>query len=377
MPRVTYQNTDGLTPEVLRNTMVETINQMDRITVEGDGGYASALTVFPMVNMNSPEEGYYTFGGVTGGMPAAAPDAESPVGALTLPSKSSYKTHSYKRKVNPKKEVEVELDASNAPFSLFQYGASYLQSETFVRREIGTWRGDENIDGLIGPDGTTPHPDIDSEGNAYTTLTAWSDRANSDPYEDVLNISHDIKTQGLFEANENRPWMFAGPDVIRDLRLNQSLRDRLGVTRDSTLNTADVSGLMGDDIAGIREVAVQVPRTNDNGELVDDAGNVVDEAEDAAMDNILEPYDVAAGTKNRNVVIGSPGVESAFCPWFLDKLTKTADNAPMTSSVSVDGQRGFLTQLWTDDDAIATWMAAKQDFGFHVRRPQNWAVAQV
>lgn len=377
MTKVTYQNTDGLTPEVLRNTMVETINQMNRITVNGDGGYASALTVFPMVNMNSPEEGYYTFGGVTGGMPAAAPDAESPIGALTLPSKASYDTHSYKRKINPKKEVEVELDAANAPFSLFQYGSSYLRSETFIRREINTWRGDENVDGLIGPDGQTPHPDISDEGNAYTSLTGWDDRTASDPYQNVLDISHDIKTQGLFEANENRPVMFAGPDVIRDMRLNESLRDRLGVTRDSTLNTADVSGLMGDDISGIREVAVQVPRTNGDGELVDDEGNVVDEAEDAAMDNILEPYDVDAGTKRRNVVIGSPGVESAFCPWYLEKLTKTADNTPMTSSVSVDNQRGFLTQMWASDDPIETWMAAKQDFGFHVRRPQNWAIAQV
>ncbi|NUC71702.1 hypothetical protein HTZ84_05160 [Haloterrigena sp. SYSU A558-1] len=377
MSRVTFQNTDGLTPEVLRNTMVETINQMDRINVSNDEGYASALTVFPMVNMNAPKEGYYTFGGVSGGMPAAAPDAESPLGALTLPSKTSYDTHSYKRKVNPKKELEAELDSANAPFSLFNYGASYLNAETFIRREIVTWRGDENIDGLIGPNGADPHPDIESEGNAYTSLTSWDDHAGATPYQDVLDIAHNIKTQGRFMGNENRPPLFAGPDVIRDLRLNEDLQDRLGITRDTTLNTADISGLMSDDISSIREVAVQVPRTNANGEFIDEEDNVVDEAEDAVMDNILEPYDPDSGTKNRNIVIGMPGVESAFMPWYLNKLTQLADQAPMTSSLSVDSERGFLTQMWNDDDPISTYMAAKQDIGFHLRRPQNWAVAQV
>lgn len=377
MSRVTFQNVDGLTPEVLRNTMVETINQMDRINV-GDGeGYASALTVFPMVNMNNPEEGYYTFGGVSGGMPAAAPDAESPMGALELPGKSTYKTHSYKRKINPKKEVEVELDSANAPFSLFNYGASYLNAETFVRREIITWRGDENIEGLIGPNGDDPHSDIQDEDNAYTTFDSWSDYEASDPYRNVLDVAHNIKTQGRFLGNENRPPMFAGPDTIRDMRLNESLRNRLGANRDATLNTSDVAGLMSDDISGIREVAVQVPRTNENGELIDEEDNVVEKASDAAMDNILEPYDPETGEKNRNVIIGTPGVESAFMPWFLEKLTKMADGAPITSSISIDEERGFLTQMWNNDDPIATYMAAKQDVGFHLRRPENWAVMQV
>lgn len=373
MPQVTFQNTDGLTPEVLQNTMVETINQMDRIQVGDGGGYASALTVFPMVNMNSPEEGYYTFGGVSGGMPAAAPDAESPIGALSLPSKTSYTTHSYKRKINPKKEVEVELDAADVPFSLFQYGATYLQLETFIRREIAAWRGDEHIEGLVGPDGQTPHSDIAAEGNTYTNLTAWSDRANSDPYQDVLNIAHGLKTQGRFMGNQNRPWLFAGPDVIRDLRLNAELRNYLGANQNSTLNTSDVSGLMSDDIAGIREIAVQVPRTNANGEMVDADGTAVEAAEDAAMDNILEPTD-DAGTKHRNVVMGSPGVNSAFMPWFLTKLTKKANDAPTSSAVSIDNQRGFFTQMWADDDPISTWMKAAQDIGFHINRPENWAI---
>ena len=379
MPEVTFHNTDGLTSEVLRNTMVETVDQMGRITVDNEGGFASALTVFPMVNMNAPEEGYYTFGGVSGGMPAAAPDAESPLGTLTLPSKRNYDTHSYKRKINPKKEAEVELDGDDVPFSLFNYGATYLQMETFIRREIAAWRGDEHIEGLIGPDGQTAHSDISSEDNVYTSYDPWSDTSdttNATPYEDVVHVSHDLKTQGRFMGNQSRPFMFAGPDVLRDMRLNPNLQERLGSTQNSTLNVSDLSGLMSDDLAGIREVAVQVPRTNDDGEMVDDTGGTVSDAEDAAMDNILEPYDVSADTKRRNVIIGSPGPNSAFMPWFLSKLTTMADNAPTSSSISVDNQRGFLTQLWAGDDPISTYMAAKQDIGLHIRRPENWAILQ-
>lgn len=371
MPRVTFQNADGLTPEVLRNTMVETVDQMERIEVGDGNGYASAMSVFPMVDMNNPTEGYYTFGGSRGAMSAAAPDAESPIARLTLPSKRDFTTHSYKEKVNPRKDVETELDST--PFSLFAYGASYLQLGIFLTREIVAWRGDEYIDGLIGPNGATAHPDVEY---VETPATAWSDTVNSDPYGLVVNVAHDVKTGGRLMNGQPQPTMFAPPSVIRDLRLNDSLRAKVGDNRDQTLNVGDVSNLMSDEVAGVREVAVQVPRTNADGEFIDDTGTVVTDADDAVTDNILEPYDPGTATTNRNVVIGRTGANSAFMPWFLEKLTTRAEGAPDTSSLSIDNQRGFFTQMWNDNDPIATWMKAGQDLGFHIREPENWAVVQ-
>ncbi|AUV81262.1 hypothetical protein C2R22_05955 [Salinigranum rubrum] len=373
MPQVTFQNTDGLTVEVLRNTMIETVDQMERINIGTEDGYASASSIFPMVDMDAPEEAYYTFGGVRGGMPAAHPDAESPIGTLTLPSKRTFETHSYKEKINPKKEVEVEMDRT--PFSLFQYGASYLNIGTWLTRELIAWRGDEYIDGLIGQYGDTPHPDLDQTNNVDTPSTAWSDTANATPYEDVEALAYQVKDNGrLLNNSPPQPVIWMPPSLLRDMRLNQDLRSKISDNRDKTLGVSDIENLLADDISSVQQVMVNVPRTNANGEFIDESGDVVDDADDAVLDNVLEPYDPNADAVKRHAIIGRPGANSAFMPWFLDKLTTKADEAPMTSDLSIDTQRGYFTQMWAGDDPISTWMKAGQDIGFHIRRPENWAI---
>lgn len=363
----------GLTPEVLRNEIVQNVDQMERIQVGNGDGFASAMSTFPLVNLDDPDEGYYTVGGVRGPMNSTKRDAESPIGTLDLPSKQNVDTEPYKKKYNPEKGTETAL--KDAPFSMFSRAASVLRLELFLTREQITWRGDSAVDGLIGQHGTSAHPAIPT-GNVDTPATAWSDQANATIYKDMANIAHGVKTNGRLFTEQSMPYAFVGPDVMRDMRLNDDLQSRLSANRNKNLGVEDLNSVLTDDIAGVQQVMVYVPRTNANGEMIDDAGNVVDDADDAALDNILEPWDPAAGAKKRNVVIGRPGAGSAFIPWFGDALAEHATNVPPSGRIAVDNDNGFITQIWSTNDPVTSWFKAMQEVGFHLQTPENWAVLQ-
>lgn len=369
----TLSDAQNLTPEVLRNEIVRKVDQMERIEAGQRDSFASALSEFPLVDLNNPTDAWYTMGGVRAPMQSSALTAESPLGTLDLPSKEDVTTDHYKKKYAPEKGVETEMD--DTPFSLFARAAEVLRTELFLTREQVTWRGDASIDGLIGQYGSSPHPDLPAD-NSTTVATAWSDDVNSVPYDDITDMAFRVIDNGTMFLGQNReaPNLYASPSVVRDLRQNDDLEDRVSGVRVKSLGRDDVLTILGNDINQIKEVRVYMPRTNSNGEFLDSAGNIVDDIDDAARDNILEPYDPGTATVNRNVVIGAPGAGSAYIPWFSDQLAERASDAPSTSQVSMDNQNGFITQMWTSDDPIQSYFKAMQSIGFHLQREENWAV---
>lgn len=374
----TLSDAKNLTPEVLRNEIVREVDQMDRIEAGQQQQFASALSVFPAVNLSDPTEAWFTMGGVRAPMDSAALTSESPLGTLDLPSKEDVTTEHYKKKYAPEKGVETEME--DTPFSLFARAAEVLRTELFLTREQITWRGDESVDGLIGQYGTTAHPDLPAD-HVASAGTAWSDTVNSTPYDDITNLAFEVIDNGMLFGDgmqnpSGAPDLFVSPGVMRDLRQNDDLESRVDGIRIKALGRDDVMTILGNDINAIREVRVYVPRTNANGEPIDDTGTVVDDYDDAEKDNILEPYDPGTSSVNRNVVIGAPGAGSAFIPWFSDQLAERANDAPSTSQVSMDDQNGFITQMWTSDDPIQSYFKAMQSIGFHLQREENWAVLQ-
>jgi len=371
MPEATLNEADLLKPEVIRNQMVETVDQMERIDM-GDGSqYASALSEFPLVNLDNPTESYYTYDGVTGRMRPTEFDAESPIGTIDLPSKEDVEIEGYKEKINPNKGVETHLNG--VPFSAFSRGVSMLQIKIFFTREQISWRGDESIDGLIGQYGTSAHPDLPSN-NVVDVATAWSDSTNATPYTDITDVAFDVVNNGYLGGSNSQvaPNVYIGPRTLRDLKQTEDMENRLPTNLYQQVSTDAVTEIVSDDVNNVLPVMVYAPREDANGNYIDESGNIVDDADDAAMDNILEPWDPSTGAVQRNVVIGRPGAGSAFFPFFLDRLLEYEGEVP--GEIAIDSDNGFFTQVWNSPDPIATYFAAKQEIGFKIQRGENWAV---
>jgi hypothetical protein len=375
MPRTaaTISNADLLRPEVVRNQMVETVDQMDRIEMGDEAGYASAMSTFPMVNLDNPTEAYYTYDGVTDAMPPTGFDAEAELMSIDLPTKEDIGIESYKKAFNPKRGLETHL--SNVPFSAYRRGVSKLNTKVWLTRELIAWRGDEAVDGLIGRFGGSAHPDIRAD-NVRSVATAWSDEANATPFADIEDLSFNIVNNGYMTAGQVRPTIYAGPTTIRDLKQTDDMQNRLPSNRYQRVNEDALNTILSDEVQDIRTVLVYYPRTDENGEFLDENGNIVDDADDAVRDNILEPYDPATDTIRRNVVIGLPGPGSAYFPWFLDRLTEDVGPGDMPGEMSVDEQNGFLTYVWKDPATRNTYISAEQELSFHIQRGENFGILQ-
>jgi hypothetical protein len=375
MPLATVSDSDLLRPDVIRNEMVETVDQMERIQMGGDGTYASAASTFPLINLDDPNPEYYTFGGATNPMSPTGFAAESPVGTLSLPSKEDVSVEAYKKKLKPDKGVETHL--SNVPYSVFSRAVSKLQLKIWLTREQIAWRGDSSIEGLIGPRGGSAHSEIPTR-NVNPVSTPWSDSANASPYDNVSELVFSIVDNGYLGAQQNPVTMYGSPGAIRDMMRTDDMENRISNVRVQNVQTDDLLDILDEDLGRIRRVNVRVPRTNADGEMIDSSGTVVDDVDEAQMDNVLDPWDPSAdsgsGAQVRNVVIGRPGPGSAYMPWFLDRLTELTDEVPPTGEVSIDETNGFFTQVWSTHDPIGQFLAAKQEVGMHVRRGSNWSV---
>jgi len=370
MPEATVRNADLLKPEVIRNQMVDKADQIERIEM-GDGQqYASAMSEFPLINLDNPTEHYYTYDGATARMHPTSYDAESPTGEIDLPSKEDITIQSYKEKFNPQKGVETHLSGISP--GAFSRAVSKLQLKIFFTREQIAWRGDEAVDGLIGQFGGSAHPDIDSD-HVIDVATAWSDSANATPYDDVTSLAFEIVNNGYLGGNQQvLPNIYMGAETLRDLKQTDDMEDRLPSTNYQQVTSEALANLITENVNNILPVMVYAPREDADGNFIDANGNEVDDAGNAAMDNILEPYDPSSGTVQRNVVIGRPGASSAFFPWFLDRLQEREGEVP--GDMSIDPNNGFFTQVWNSPDPIATYLAAKQEVGFTIQRGENWAL---
>lgn len=368
----TQSNARNLKPDILRQEIVEHVDQMERIEAGGDGEYASAMSVFPLVNLDDPDEEYYTMEGVRGPMPQTSFSAESPLGTLDLPSRESIVIDSYKKKYRPDKGAETELQ--NTPYSLYQRAAAVLRTEIFLTREQISWRGDDSIDGLIGQYGDDPHDDVASDGYVDTPGVSWDDADNATPYKDVTDAAFEVVNNGRMFNGQAQPLMYIPPSANRDMKQTKDFEDRIINTRVGAVNDGDVLDILDDDIGGVRKVLVYIPRTNQNGEYINESGNVVDNPDDAAHDNILEPYDPVDEEQKRHVIIMRPGAGTAFIPWFSDRLLERANDAPDPGNISIDEQNGFFTQVWNEHDPIGPNFKAAQEIGLHVQRPENIAI---
>ena len=378
MPRnaATVSNAQLLRPDVVRNQMMETVDQMERINMGDQQGYASASAIFPTVNLDNPVESYYQYDGVTSAMSPVGFDAEPPLMSLDLPSKAEVTIESYKEAFNPKRGVETTLSSSSGavPFSVYQRGVSKLNTKIWLTRELISWRGDSAVDGLVGKWGNTPHSEVAAEGNVRTVATAWSDAANATPVADIEDLAFDITNNGTMTGNQVMPSIFMGPKTLRDAKNTDEMADALPSNQYQRVTQDAVSDIIGEYVNDIRLVMVYYPRTNANGEYLDDAGNIVDDADDAVLDNILEPYDPVNDVVRRNVILGRPGAGSAYFPWYLDRLTEDVGPGEVPGEMSVDQQNGFLTYVWKKPSSRETYVSAEQELGFEVQQGSNFGV---
>lgn len=351
-------------PDTLINEIVQQIDQM------GDDNRLVTTEVFPLVELSDSVETHFTRSGKRVGMRETALSAESPTGDVEGLGERDVTVETFKKKIQPEKGVDTELNNTTEIYNLFEAAAAALREDLLITRATAAWRGTSTIDGLIGPEGQTAHPEVPSE-HVVTPTTAYSDTANSSPITDMIDAEYRINENGSALGETGGVTAYVTPSLLRDLKLNDDIQSEYDNTRALTeQQLADAFQL-----DSLRTIRTKVPRTDGSGNLLDDAGNQVEEVEDATMDNVLEPYDASDGTTRRNLVIMAPGQPTAFMPFFLDRLNEMGAEMP-TGAVSVDSTNGWLTQTWTQPDPMVSWYKAAQEIGFHVMRGENIYVIQ-
>lgn len=363
----TLSKADTISPKTLRNEIVRDLDNRER------EGALIATEVFPLVELSDSQETFFTMDGAEMPMPRGDLAAESTVVDMEDLDEDQIDVDTFKAKISPEKGANTELNSDQEILNLFEAAADTLRLRLEIARSMIAWRGYGGIEGMIGETGDSAHSDIDAD-HVITPATAFSDTANSTPQDHFTEADFQISNDGDNLDQAGPVTAYVSPSVLRDLKQNDDLEGRFsgvevqGLTEDQVANVLPIDNIV--------EVRTQVVRTDANGQPIDDAGNVVEDPGNAAKDNILEPYDAGAGTQRRNVVMGAPGEVSGFIPWFADRLAEHAQQAPPGGDFAVDMQNGFMTQMWTENDPLVTWFKIAQEVGFHLHRPDNWAVIQ-
>lgn len=360
-----------LSPDTLRNDIVQEYNQT------GGDESVSATDVFPLVELSNPTEKFFRDYVARLPMQQTSLTSESPISDLSDLVEDDVSVHTYKRKISPEKGVDTELNSEQEVLRLYQRAVNVLQMDVRLTREIISWQGDQYTDGMIGPNGATAHPELPA-ANVIAPATPYSDTANSTPHEDLMEAEFRIDESNTPMDGMGPITAFMSPSVLYDLKRNDDLEGRFAGVEVQGLTTEQVEGIIPfEEIELIRQ---QVVRTDAAGQPIDEAGAVVDDPRDAAKDNILEPWDpslnAGAGGNRRNIVIGRPGPNSAMIPWFADRLAEHANNAPPSGDFAVDTNEGLLTQVWTENDPVISWLKVAQEIGFELLRPEAWSVIQ-
>lgn len=359
-----------LSPKLLRNELVTELDQDARR--QGDG-VANTQEVFPMQQLDADREHYYREHGGVAPMQPVSLDSESPIMDLQDITEDDVTISPYKAKVSPEKGANTKLNSVREIRDLYQYAAQRLRQNVRVTRDLVAWQGDENIDGMIGPDGVTAHPSL-RDDHVITPATPFSDHSTSSPQQhfQMADLLIDEDGSALNQAGVTTAYMT--PSMLYDLKMNSDLSDRFTGVEVQGLTQNQVESILPFD--RIRKVRMQVPRMDDLGRPIDEAGNPVDDPADAAYDNVLAPYDPATGENKRNILIAAPGPVSAFMPWFSERLSEMAQNAEPTGQYAVDNNAGIVTQTWTDTDPAISWLKVAQEIGLEVIRPNNFVLMQ-
>lgn len=361
---VTFRDAGVHSPRAIRNEIVRQVDNMNR-----ESAYI-ADQVFPLVELSDNEETYFTMNGVKMPMSRSTLGAESDVVYLEDLGEDQVDVDVFKAKTAPERGANQKLNNEQEILNLFDQAAATLREKLMLTRSLVAWQGLDGIDGLIGQDGQTAHPDMDS--THVITGSDYSATGSSTPVDDFIEAEYQISDDGNQLDQAGPMTAYLSPSLLRDLKLNDDLQsnwDNISALNEDQLSTAL-------QIDQIREVRTKVARTNANGEPIDDSGNVVDKPENAATDNILEPWDAANSTNRRNVVIMAPGMVTAFIPWFLENLVDVASDEDVPGTFAVDENQGFFTQSWVPADPMVRWFKIVQEIGFHLWRPENIAIIQ-
>ena len=351
-------------PEAIMNRMVRQVNQMD------DDGRLVTTSVFPLVELSDSMEKHFTMDGIRPGMRQSSLASESPIGDIEDLGERDVSVETFKKKIQPDKGVDTELNNQTEILNLFNAASDALMEDVLLTRAEMAWQGLGDVDGMIGTDGLTAHPEIPAS-HVVSPGTAYSDTENSSPITDFIEAEYAVNEDGTRLGQAGPMTAYMPPSALRDLKLNNEIQSEYENVR--ALTQDQLSDAFQLDT--IRFIRTQVVRRNAAGAPIDENGDTVDDLGDAVQDNVLEPYDPAADTTRRNIVIGAPGQVSAFMPWFLDRLAERGDVAP-TGDISVDASNGWMTQTWTEPDPLVTWFKAAQEIGFHVTRGDNWFIIQ-
>jgi hypothetical protein len=363
----TLSKADTISPKTLRNEIVRDLDNQNRQNA------LIAPQVFPLVELSDSEETYFTMDGGEMPLPRGDLASESIVVDMDDIDESTIDVETFKAKISPEKGADTELNTDQEILNLFEAASDTLRLRLDLARSMVSWRGYGGIDGMIGSEGATAHPDIDAS-HVFTPATAFSDTANSNPQNTFIDAEFQISNDGDMLDQAGQVTAYMSPSLLRDLKKNDDLESRFSGVDTQGLTEDQVTNILP--VQNIQVVRTQVVRTDTNGQPIDGSDNVVDDPGNAVKDNILEPYDASAGNTVRNVVIGAPGQVSAFIPWFADRLAEHGEQAPPGGDFAVDMQNGFLTQMWTENDPLVTWFKIAQEIGFHLHRPDNWAVIQ-
>ncbi|SEH60540.1 hypothetical protein SAMN05192561_11212 [Halopenitus malekzadehii] len=375
MPELEFKKAGLLSPKTLREEIVQDIDQMEQMQ---EDGVADANGLFPAVNLDAPEESYFTIGGAIAAMSEVDRAAESPISALGDINEKDISTYSFKEKIAPEKETDAKLNSDQQILSLYRWGANQLRAALFLTRNKVAFQATRSVDGFLGTDGDTIHPDIPT-ANVINPNNQYSDRANSTPYENFSYASYLLSEADQTYMNamvSGDPTALVTPSIWHDIKNNEDMKGRFSGVEVRGLTGSQVRRLVDEEIPNIQVVKVKLPREDANGNFLDEDGNIVNDVDDAAMDNVLEPYDPVAGEQRRNIIIGRPGVESAFLAWYGDNMGEFDEpDAPSTDGgFAVDNDRGFGTQTWMSQDPRVTWLKAFQDIGFHIMLPEHWVI---
>lgn len=375
MPELKFKKAGLLSPKTLREEIVQDIDQMEQMQEEG---VADANGLFPAVNLDAPEESYFTIGGAIAAMSEVDRAAESPISALGDINEKDISTYSFKEKIAPEKETDAKLNSDQQILSLYRWGANQLRASLFLTRNKVAFQATRSVDGFLGTDGDSIHPDIPAS-NVLNPDYKFSDRAQSTPYEMFSYASYLLSEADQTYMNamvSGEPTALVTPSIWHDIKNNEDMKGRFSGVEVRGLTGGQVRRLVDEEIPNIQVVKVKLPREDANGNFLDEDGNIVNDVDNAAMDNVLEPYDPVAGEQRRNIIIGRPGVESAFLAWYGDNMGEFDEpDAPSTSGgFAVDNDRGFGTQTWMSQDPRVTWLKAFQDIGFHIMLPEHWVV---
>ena len=380
MPRnpANVSNAALLRPEVVRNQMLETVDQMERIEMGDQEGHAAAISTFPAVNLSNPTEGYYQYGGTTDAMRPVGFDADPPLMSLDLPERDQITIDGYKEAFNPKKGAETTLNAgaTGLDWSIYQQGIGKLNTKIWLTRELIAWRGDSATEGFIGSWGNDAHSKVEDADNVRPANTAWSDETAATPTDDIDDLAFDVVNNGYMSGGQATPNVWMGPETLRDMKNTDDMQNALPSNTYQRVTQDAVADILGEWTNNVQLVMVYYPRTDENGQFLDADNNIVDNADDAKMDNMLEPYDPANDVVRRNVVVGRPGASSAFFPWFMDRLTEDVGPGDVPGEMDVDEENGFLTYVYKDPPTRETYVSGEQEIGFHIQRGSNFGILQ-